>query len=89
MRQQKWTYSPIVHAHAAAKQYEMPTDFAFWRAYNEAMLASSHGLIVLTLPGWQDSKGVTAEIEFALARKLPIDYLAAQGWGKFSWTGQF
>ena len=32
-------------------------------------------MIVLKLPGWQDSKGVTAEIAYAKELDLPIEWM--------------
>ncbi len=85
MRQRIWVYSPIVHCHAAAQVHEMPTDFDFWQEYNKALIQSSHGVIVLTIDGWKESKGVNGEIRFAAERGLPIEYLQYLGGGKFGW----
>ncbi len=62
-------YSPVVHSHALAER-GLPGDWTFWAEHNRAMLERSSSLIVLTLPGWEDSEGVQAEI--ALARSLGL-----------------
>jgi hypothetical protein len=59
-----FVYSPIVHCHELAKKFEMPRDFAFWQDYNFAMLAKAKAIIVLELPGWEDSLGLKGEIQF-------------------------
>lgn len=68
-------YSPIVHCHELAKAHSLPGDFAFWQRYNNAMLDSAVGLIVLCLAGWRESKGVQAEISYILAQHKPIIYI--------------
>jgi hypothetical protein len=69
-------YSPIVHCHFMSAWHGMPTDFKFWREFNLTMLASSKALIVLTLEGWQQSKGVAAEIAYARDHKIPVSWMS-------------
>lgn len=57
-----WTYSPIVHCHEMAHAYSMPTDAAFWSDYNEVMIMSSRGIILLQIDGWFESVGCADEI---------------------------
>lgn len=45
-------YSPIVHCHHIAKNHTLPTDFAFWKKYNFAMLSKADELYVLKIDGW-------------------------------------
>lgn len=58
-------YSPIVHCHHLAKEYNLPTTFDFWQDYNMGMLSAAQSLWVFTTMGWQESKGVQSEIAFA------------------------
>lgn len=78
-----WTYSPIVHCHKLALDYKMPTDFDFWREYNEAMLSRAAMFYVLELEGWKESKGVAGELEFARSNGIPQRLLVRQGIGFF------
>lgn len=55
-------YSPIVHCHDLAACHKLPRDFLFWRTYNLHFLALADQLWVLMLPGWNTSRGVTAEV---------------------------
>lgn len=71
----RFVYSPIVHCHPVAISYGLPRDFQFWKDYNYHMLVRSDELLVLCLPGWQESVGVTQEIEWAKAFGLPIAYM--------------
>ena len=67
-------YSPIVFCHELAKNGSMPIDFDFWQQHNRAMLSKASGLIVLRLLGWEESKGVKAEIEFANQCGIGVEY---------------
>lgn len=56
-------YSPILHWHPAACCYELPRDAVFWQEQNFALLRASRALMVLMLPGWEDSIGLRLEIQ--------------------------
>jgi len=58
-------YSPIVHNHPSSLRYDLPRDWEFWKKIDFPMLERCDTLFVLTIPGWEHSVGVTAEIEFA------------------------
>lgn len=67
-------YSPIVHNHMLAELMDMPHGWAFWAKQDLGMLKHAIMLVVLTIPGWQESIGVTAEINFALSFGINIKY---------------
>jgi len=67
-------YSPIVHCHTLAKNHDLPGDFAFWEKYNYRMLSAARKLLVLKLPGWSESIGVRAEIQYAHTHYKEILY---------------
>ena len=71
----QWTYSPIVHCHELAKTHQLPRDFVFWVEFNDAMLKPASELLVLTLNGWQESNGVTHEIDLAYELNIPIRFV--------------
>lgn len=72
LKQGRWIYSPIVHCHVLAQRYDLPHEFEFWMHYDHAMLAASRGLLVLQLPGWEESRGLKSEIGYARNRNLPV-----------------
>ncbi len=47
----------------------------YWQDFDLGMLSRSSKLYVLKLPGWETSRGVTAEIAKAKELNLPIEYL--------------
>lgn len=68
-------YSPISHTHSIALAGDLPKDWAFWEKFDRAYLECSNKIIVLMLDGWQESKGVKAEIEIARTLGLPVEFL--------------
>jgi hypothetical protein len=67
-------FSPIVHWHEIAKRFSLPRDAAFWHEQNMAMLAGAKALMVLTLPGWEDSVGLKLEIQACGRMSKPAFY---------------
>lgn len=67
-----FVFSPITHSHPMAKVAKLPTDFTYWREYDEKMISMCDTLVVLTLPGWNLSVGVNAEIKIAERLGIPV-----------------
>lgn len=67
MRAGRTVYAPIVHFHQMALRHDLPTSHDFWLAHNFAMLRKADALVVLKLDGWQQSRGLSAEIDLASA----------------------
>ena len=77
-QQKLWAFSPIVHCHALAKEFRLPTDADYWKEYNLHMLARADVLHVLRLSGWENSEGVKNEIFFWKALKHNPEIIAVQ-----------
>lgn len=73
-----WAFSPIVHCHALAHAFDLPTDAEYWKEYNLHMLARADELHVLQLTGWAESEGVRNEIFFWKALKHDAQIAAAK-----------
>lgn len=71
-------FSPIVHSHPVSMTGTRG-DFDFWKLVDEVFIGRSAGLLVLTLPGWAQSKGVTAELKMAQEFGLPTQFINPQG----------
>lgn len=65
-------YSPISHSHPMAIETHMPTGYDTWRALDEFYLLRSDIFMILTVPGWRESKGMVQEIDFATDNNKPI-----------------
>ncbi len=76
MNEKGWNvFSPITHSHPLHIVAKMRGDWAFWKRVDTQYVKLSKRLVVLTLPGWENSIGVTAEVKIARKLDLPIFYM--------------
>jgi hypothetical protein len=68
-------FSPIAHSHPIAMCGNLPTDWKYWEEYDRQMIAACDELIVAKIDGWEQSKGVTAEIKIANLLGIPVSYI--------------
>ena len=68
-------FSPITHGHVIAEAHDLPTDFAWWGKQCLGMLRHADKIMVLALPGHEESKGVGAEIRYAETMGISIEYI--------------
>lgn len=71
-------FSPIVYGHGIAVSTcneQINTDFESWKDFDLLMLSKSDELWVLKLDGWERSKGVKQEIEFAKNLGIKVRYI--------------
>jgi len=69
-------FSPITHSHEMVRECErMPNDWDFWETIDRDYLRVSHQILVVDLPGWEQSVGVTAEREYADLQGIPTTLL--------------
>ena len=69
-------FSPIAHSHAIAMIHDLPGDWGFWEAQDIPLLHHAAELYVLTLDGWDSSRGVASEIAYARSLDKPITYIS-------------
>lgn len=67
-------FSPVVHSHFLS-EHGLPNTWSFWRKQDQIFLERADSLVVLMLPGWQESVGVRGEIEIARELGKPTVYL--------------
>lgn len=77
-RQGRLVYSPIAHSHPLA-ELGLPGDWGYWAEHNRHLLAACQEVVVLALPGWQESQGVAAELAYATELGLPVQVEECQG----------
>jgi hypothetical protein len=58
-------FSPILYCHEMAKKYELPKTFGYWQKLNHHYIDISTEVWVLKMNGWEESKGVSDEIQYA------------------------
>lgn len=77
-------YSPIVHWHHIAAQYELDYKAEYWLVQNEATLEAASQVWALAIPGWKESNGVRLELLAAEQRKVPIRIVTPLEGGEYS-----
>ena len=67
--------SPIAYGHPLVKLGKLPSSWEFWEEFCLSFLERSSKMIVYKIPGWENSIGMKAEIEFAEKNNIPIEYV--------------
>lgn len=69
-------FCPIAHSHPVAEAMgSRATDHVFWMAQDLPFLAKAAKLVILKLDGWEHSKGIAEESDFARAHGILIEYM--------------
>lgn len=75
MSEGRAVFSPITHGHPM-NMFGVTVGWDTWAAIDEAILSRCcKEMIVLTLDGWRESKGIAAEIAIATLAGIPIAYM--------------
>ena len=82
MQQGHIVFSPITHGHAIAQtatleqREQVAMNHNFWMEQCVSFLTEwADAIVVLCLPGWQLSRGVTMEVEIAKEKGIPVYYI--------------
>ena len=68
-------YSPILHSHDLAKTYQLPGDAAYWELVNSGFINNCSEVWVLMMTGWEESRGVELEIQYARLLEKPVRFV--------------
>jgi hypothetical protein len=69
-------FSPIAHSHHIAEFEGLdPLDHGTWMRIDKPLMEGAIGLLVVTMDGWEGSKGVGDEIEYFTCADKPIYYV--------------
>ena len=70
-------FCPIAHTHPLAIYGGLPdTDYKLWLGLDQPFIEAATGLIVVHMPGWEISYGVTFEIEQFVQLNKPIRHFS-------------
>lgn len=69
------TYLACPYTHPIVLAAGLPGDWEYWRKFARAYLEHSHRIVVLCLDGWEQSVGVTEELQIANELGIQIEYL--------------
>lgn len=78
-------FCPIAHSHPI-EVIGMPgqvNDFDFWMKQDLPVLDKAKEVLVYQMSGWEESRGVTREIERARELGIPIRYIPNVSWQKY------
>lgn len=67
---------PIAMCHEQSSRYELPQGYEFWKTRDRSFIDLCDAVMVLTIPGWEESVGVTDEIEYAYSLGKDVFYLS-------------
>lgn len=67
-------YSPILNGHVMSQHVIFPYDYNFWAARDKQFIEWCDRFYIVTLHGWEQSKGIKKEIEVAKDLGKPITY---------------
>lgn len=65
---------PINMCHVMSMMYNMATGYEEWKERDREFIRRSDEVHVLMMHGWQESVGVTDEIEYAKENNIPVIY---------------
>jgi len=69
-------FSPIAHSHSIETVgLKDVKNGAFWKEQDIPILRHAARLVVLMLPGWQESAGIAWEIETAQYLRIPVEFI--------------
>lgn len=74
-KQGEVVFSPIVHSHPMSWHHEMPGTWDFWSKIDYVFIDNCEKILVVKMPMWDQSVGITAELEYANKIGKPIEYL--------------
>ena len=73
MQQGHTVFSPIAHSHGIAR-FIQDHNHEFWMEQDLPFLDFADKVVVLKLPGWEKSKGIKRELEYAREKGMSVDF---------------
>lgn len=69
-------FSPVAHSHSIAFFGNLDArDHGKWMPVDEPLMRAAHGLIVLMIDFWRESRGLQEEIAYFTGAKKPVVYM--------------
>jgi hypothetical protein len=65
-------FCPVAYGHSVEDKLRQNFPYDYWLRWSKAMLTPAKALYVLTLPGWESSKGLAEEIRLAHDLEIPV-----------------
>lgn len=74
MRKDEVVFSPITHSHPLVP-YNLPSDWNYWKSQDVAFLNACNTISVVSIKGWDTSKGVREEMMHMLNRGIETEFI--------------
>jgi len=77
MSEGNYVFSPISHTHPIKEvsNGKLPGGWEYWEGFDRQFLNVCKKIIVIRIPGWEESKGVQAEIKIGRELGIPVEYI--------------
>lgn len=75
MQQGEHIFCPLAHSVTIGRRLGIEDDWEFWMEQDFTMLANASKMKVWMIDGWDISKGINREINFAKDLGIPIEYI--------------
>lgn len=72
MKRGEMVFCPVAYGHSVEDKLKTEFPYEYWMKLSLNMLIGASKLYVLTIPGWDESKGIEQEIRFAHTLGKPI-----------------
>jgi hypothetical protein len=69
-------FCPITHGHAVTRLTELPRDWDYWKNRDQPFIDAAEAILVVTMRGWQDSVGLTYEIDEFFKAGKPMMFIS-------------
>ena len=73
------TVSPLYKHFAIEDSPDIGTDWEYWSGYSAELMKRCDAVVIIKLPGWEGSTGVSDEIDLAVALKIPVYVISSSG----------
>lgn len=74
---------PILMSHPVAVGFKLPADWETWKDIDLEYLDYCDDILVLSLDGWEESVGVTAELEAATELGIQVTFASLEDLREF------
>ena len=69
-------FSPIAYGHQFSLRFYRPTAFEAWIDFNDRILLACESMHILTIDGWEESRGIAHEQKLAEDHGIQVCHVA-------------
>jgi hypothetical protein len=72
MERGELVFAPVAYGHSLEERLDKNFPYEYWIRWSKVMLSGASRLYVLTITGWQESKGIEVEVKLAAELNIPV-----------------